>query len=137
MLPPDIRDRTMRALVRVIDDPGASPADIARAGQALAALDVMKGAGGDIIELTDAQLEAIARGEGGAPPERGPATGVTATGPIHADEDPLADWRSPIPTEPRAGTEKDGNGGTHFAGPSLGGPANSPASPAKIRRRRK
>lgn len=147
MIPADIRARTIAALARVIDDRDASPTDISRAGEALAKLDASKDLTDDVLELSDAALEAIARGEGGTPPERGPVTGVTGAGPIRAVErgsrgqpySPGAGAKTEEIEDP-LGLDEGGEfraDGTQIAGPSTGGPANSPSPAAISRRQRK
>jgi len=100
-------------LAAIVDDPRARPADRLRAAEALLRSDDIMPVGGRVARLmTDAELEAIARGEGGTPPERGPVSGVPETGPIREREDnPTCIGTVPertLPTPARRGRPKRG-----------------------------
>jgi len=87
---PDNAPRTAAQayLAAIVADPRSKPALRLRAAEALLRNDdIIQSAGRAAREINDAELEAIAKGEGGTPPKRGPVAGVPRTGPIHASGD--------------------------------------------------
>lgn len=82
--------RARAYLAGVLDNPNAKPADKLRAAEAILREGVQSPTGRGVARgMSDAELEAAARGEGGTPPERGPVTGLPQTGPIREDANDL------------------------------------------------
>lgn len=117
--------RALAYLQTVLDDPGALRSDRQRAAEAIlrAEPQALKGLRGATAALTDAELEAAARGEGGTPPERGPATGVTETGPIR-ERSSIFGAPTPFPQRDPPGRLRQGAPppGLREKGPIAGGP---------------
>lgn len=83
-----LRAEAVRALGDVLRAPGAKPADRLRAAEAIlrAERDGLAPTG-ELHELADQVLMAIARGEGGTPPEMGPTVPRAGAVPSHAGTD--------------------------------------------------
>lgn len=93
--------RARAYLAGVLDNPNAKPADKLRAAEAILREGVTLPAGRGVARgMSDAELEAAARGEGGTPPERGPVTGLPQTGPIReGTEQPGSNPTAARPTD--------------------------------------
>jgi hypothetical protein len=124
----DPRARARAYLAAIVDNPEAKPADRLRAAEAILRDDAPRGVGLQAArDMSDAELEAAARGEGGTPPERGPAAGVTETGPIRASRnDPR---KNPLALQPTVARNVKGGPKKGPSGPESRPPAVADVDP--------
>ena len=125
-------------LATIVNNPDARPTDRLRAAEAILRNDSPKSTGRRAARtMSDADLEATARGEGGTPPKRGPVAGVTETGPIREGETLLDGGRvtrvTPRRTNPL--TLQPTVEGPKQRGPKHGTPAAGLPAPGSAPRR--
>lgn len=115
-------------LAGIVADPTATPSARLRAAEAILRNDSPKPTAGRATRaMTDAELEAAARGEGGTPPEKGPATGVTKTGPIREGTiNPTTPLPVPGGRTPQALSLQPSVEGPRRRGPKRGTPGSGP-----------
>lgn len=130
------RQLALRALRAALESSDARPADRVRAAEALlrAEADAL-GQEADLLEATDAELLALARGEtGGTHPLMGPVTPPAAAVPSHAVQVPSAGPATREADVPRGtnpflqrGPKEDPAKGLPRGAPSGEGPKTDPA----------
>jgi hypothetical protein len=138
----DPRAAAIAYLAGILADPKAKASDRQRAAEAILRADPAQGTGrkASAQGLTDAELEAAARGEGGRPPEKGPVDGTPKTGPIREGANNQGPISTPLatsqgPTAAGRGAPPPGlgllNSISGKGGPKLGpiAPESRPATP--------
>ena len=127
------------ALRGTLRDVGAKPAERVRAAEALLRVEAEAlGQVADLLDATDAELLAIARGEeGGTPRERGPSdssAGAVPSAAVQVDPPGLAlPATSPAPaTDPGPGDERNRGQANPFLIRAPRGPKTDPAIRAPV-----